>query len=188
MKKTLIHKSSYVDDGVKIGAGTRVWHFSHIMSGTIIGSNCSIGQNVVIGPNVEIGDNCKIQNNVSIYEGLKIEDDVFLGPSCVFTNVLNPRAQVERKHEFKSTHLKRGSSIGANATIICGNTIGSYSMVGAGALVTKEVKNFSLVIGSPAKHYKWISRNGVILDEDLICSETSEKYKLTDGGLELLNS
>jgi len=183
------HESSYVDDHVYIGSGTKIWHFSHILSGSKIGKNCSIGQNVVIGPNVVIGDNCKIQNNVSVYDGLILEDDVFLGPSCVFTNVINPRSHVERKDEFKITRVKKGASVGANATIICGNTLGKYCMIGAGAVVTKNVKDFSLVIGSPANHYKWISKSGDILSSSLKCSITNEEYFLNeDGILSLCNS
>tara|TARA_B100002019_G_scaffold289666_1_gene305738 strand:- start:9135 stop:9701 length:567 start_codon:yes stop_codon:yes gene_type:complete len=188
MSDYFCHESSYIDDGVEIGSGTKIWHFSHILKGSKIGSNCSIGQNVVIGPNVKVGDNCKIQNNVSIYEGLVIHDNVFLGPSCVFTNVINPRANIVRKHEFKKTIINHGASVGANATIICGNTIGSFAMVGAGALVTKDVSDHSLVIGSPAKHYKWISKSGMILDSSLVCPDTAEKYAIKDGRLELLNS
>ena len=183
------HESSYVDDDVVIGSGTKIWHFSHILPGSKIGKNCSIGQNVVIGPNVVIGDNCKIQNNVSVYDGLILEDDVFLGPSCVFTNVINPRSHVERKDEFKITRVQKGASVGANATIICGNTLGKYCMIGAGSVVTKNVKDFSLVIGTPASHYKWISKSGDILSSSLQCSITNEKYFLNeDGTLSLWNS
>jgi UDP-2-acetamido-3-amino-2,3-dideoxy-glucuronate N-acetyltransferase len=154
-KPYFIHKSSYVDQLVEIGSGTKIWHFCHILSGTKIGKNCSIGQNCVIGPNVIIGDNVKIQNNVSLYEGLIVEDDVFIGPSAVFTNVTNPRATVSRKDEFKKTILKKGCSLGANVTIVCGNTIGEYSLVGAGSVVTKNVPQHQVVIGNPAT-YKWM--------------------------------
>ena len=143
MSKFFVHSSSFVDEGVEIGEGTKIWHFSHILSGSKIGKNCSIGQNVVIGPNVSIGDNCKIQNNVSVYEGLELKNNVFLGPSCVFTNVINPRAHIIRKEEYMKTTLGVGSSIGANATVICGNNIGEYALIGAGSVVTKHVKNFS---------------------------------------------
>ncbi|MDB9967913.1 acetyltransferase [Gammaproteobacteria bacterium] len=183
MSDYFCHESSYVDDNVSIGSGTKIWHFSHILSGSQIGRNCSIGQNVVIGPNVIIGDNCKIQNNVSVYDGLILEDDVFLGPSCVFTNVINPRSHVERKDEFRITRVHKGASVGANATIICGNTLGQYCMIGAGSVVTKDVMNFSLVIGSPAVHYKWISKAGDILSPALQCSITNEKYQLDEQGV-----
>lgn len=183
MTNYFIHESSYIDKNVSIGADTKIWHFSHILEGSKIGKNCSIGQNVVIGPNVTIGDNCKIQNNVSVYEGLHIEDNVFLGPSCVFTNVINPRAHIVRQHEFKTTILKTGSSIGANSTIICGNTIGRYALVGAGSVVTKDVKDYSLVIGSPARHHKWVSQAGEIMDHTLICKLTGDKYTLINGEL-----
>ena len=154
MSNYYVHESSYIDDNVDIGSGTKIWHFSHILSNVKIGKNCSIGQNVVIGPNVTIGNNCKIQNNVSIYDGLIIEDDVFLGPSCVFTNVINPRSSIERKEEFQETLLKKGCSVGANATIICGNAIGSYSLIGAGSVVVKSVKKNTIVVGNPAKKIK----------------------------------
>lgn len=177
-----LHESSYVDAGSEIGSGTKVWHFSHILGNVKIGKNCTIGQNVVIGPNVVLGDNCKVQNNVSIYEGVIAEDNVFFGPSCVFTNVINPRANVERKEEFKPTYLMEGATIGANATIICGVKLNKYCMVGAGSVVTRDVKKFSIVIGNPANHYKWISKRGAILGEDLKCPETNEQYFLDDLG------
>lgn len=156
-----VHQSSYIDDKVEIGEGTKIWHFCHIMSNTRIGKNCNIGQNCVIGPNVIIGDNVKIQNNVSIYEGVIIDDDVFVGPSAVFTNVTNPRSFISRKHEFKITQLKKGCSIGANATIVCGNVIGEYSMVGAGSVVIHDVDPHSLVVGNPARHIKFIKKEGI---------------------------
>ena len=146
-----VHESSYVDEGCQIGKGTKIWHFSHIMSGCVIGENCNIGQNVVISPDVVLGRNCKIQNNVSVYTGVRCEDDVFLGPSMVFTNVINPRAAVSRKDEYKPTILKRGASVGANATIVCGHTIGRHALVGAGAVVTKDVPDYAIVAGVPAK-------------------------------------
>ncbi|MFZ9035184.1 MAG: acyltransferase [Francisellaceae bacterium] len=161
-----VHESSYIDDGVKIGKDTKVWHFCHIMSGTRIGRQCSFGQNCVVGPNVTIGNNVKVQNNVSIYDGVECEDDVFLGPSMVFTNVINPRSHVNRKDEFKRTLLKKGASIGANATIVCGNTIGEYAMVGAGSVVTKAVKAYALVVGVPAKQIGWVGCGGDRLDFD----------------------
>jgi len=157
--KYFVHESSYIDDGAKIGEGTKIWHFSHIMSKAIIGKNCNIGQNVFISDNVVIGNNCKIQNNVSLYEGVNIEDDVFIGPSSVFTNVRNPRAFVNRKEEYASTFIRRGSTIGANATIICGVIIGEYSFVGAGSVVTKDVPAYSIVYGVPAEVKSFISAN-----------------------------
>jgi len=149
-----IHESSYIDLDVKIGDGTKVWHFCHLMGKSVIGNNCNIGQNVVIGPDVLVGNGCKIQNNVSLYKGTTLEDDVFVGPSAVFTNVVNPRAFVERKSEFKDTLIKKGASIGANATILCGVTIGEYAFVGAGAVVTKDVPSYTLVVGCPAKEVR----------------------------------
>lgn len=154
------HESSIVDEGCKIGQGTKIWHFSHILAGTIIGENCSFGQNCVVGPNVEVGSGVKVQNNVSIYEGVKIEDDVFLGPSMVFTNVINPRSFIIRRDEFKSTILKKGCSIGANATIVCGSTIGRYALIGAGSVITKSVRDFALMVGVPAKQIGWVSIAG----------------------------
>lgn len=145
-----VHETAVVDDGASIGAGTRIWHFSHISANAKIGENCNLGQNVYVGRGVEIGDNCKIQNNVSVYEGVSLEDGVFCGPSCVFTNVINPRAEIERKHEFKTTLVRRGATIGANATILCGTTIGEYALIGAGAVVTKDVPDYCVVIGGQA--------------------------------------
>lgn len=180
-KNFYVHESSYIDEDVKIGANTKIWHFSHIMSGAKIGKNCTLGQNVVISPKVIIGDNVKIQNNVSIYTGVICEDEVFIGPSVVFTNVINPRSAVIRKDEFKPTILKKGSSIGANATIVCGNTIGKHAFVGAGSVVTSDVLDFSLVVGNPARHVGWISEYGeklIFLDDEAICNNTGNKYKL----------
>jgi UDP-2-acetamido-3-amino-2,3-dideoxy-glucuronate N-acetyltransferase len=159
-----IHESSYVDDGAEIGEGTKIWHFSHIMSGAKIGKKCSIGQNVNIGGRAIVGNGVKIQNNVSIYDDVIIEDDVFCGPSCVFTNVINPRAFVERKDEYKKTVVKKGASIGANATIVCGVTIGEYALVGAGAVVTKDVPPYALVFGSPARVMGKVDRDGNIVE------------------------
>lgn len=175
-----VHESAYVDDNVEIGEDTKIWHFSHIIEGTRIGKNCSIGQNVMIGPEVTVGDNCKLQNNVSLYRGVNLESGVFCGPSCVFTNVLNPRAEVERKSEFRPTQVRKGATIGANATIVCGNELGEYCMIGAGAVVTKDVPAFALMIGMPARRKGWVSRAGEILDKSLICPRTGEEYKLTD--------
>jgi len=159
-----VHESSYVDEGAQIGEGTKIWHFSHIMSGSIIGQNCSIGQNVNVGSRAIIGNGVKIQNNVSVYDDVIIEDDVFCGPSCVFTNVVNPRAFVERKTEYKKTIVKKGASIGANATIVCGVTIGEYALVGAGSVVTKDVAPYSLVYGTPARVMGRVDREGRIVE------------------------
>jgi UDP-2-acetamido-3-amino-2,3-dideoxy-glucuronate N-acetyltransferase len=178
-----VHPTAVIDDGAKIGAGSKIWHFVHISRGSSIGRKCVLGQNVMIGPNVTIGDNCKIQNNVSIYERVTLEDDVFCGPSCVFTNVLTPRAFVERKDEFAVTVIKRGATIGANATIVCGHTIGSYSMIGAGAVVTKDVSDYALVVGNPTHRIGWVSRTGERLGSDLICPRTGERYLEHNGVL-----
>ena len=161
-KNYYAHESSYIDEHVKIGEGTKIWHFSHILKNTEIGINCIIGQNCMIGPDVKIGNGCKIQNNVSIYKGVELEDYVFCGPSCVFTNVLTPRAFIERKHEFKKTLVKKGATIGANATIVCGNTIGEYAMIGAGAVITTDVENYALYTGVPAKRSGWVCKCGVV--------------------------
>src|SRR5258707_7994222 len=177
--EVLIHESAYVDDGVQIGFGTKIWHFVHILSGTKIGRNVIIGQNVMAGPNVVIGDGCKIQNNVALYDGVVLEDDVFCGPSCVFTNVVNPRAAVSRKSEFRPTRVKRGATIGANATILCGTTIGEYAFVGAGATVTRDVPDYALMIGAPARRTGWVSRVGEKLGPDLICPRSGERYRTT---------
>jgi UDP-2-acetamido-3-amino-2,3-dideoxy-glucuronate N-acetyltransferase len=193
MKKNnfFCHSSSVVDKNVRIGHGTKIWHFSHISSGAKIGNNCVLGQNVFIGNNVVIGSNVKIQNNVSVYEGVIIEDDVFCGPSVVFTNVMNPRSFIERKNEFKKTNVKIGASIGANATIVCGIDIGSYSFIAAGAVVTKSVKNFALMVGVPALQKGWISKLGNKITLPLkgkgkfVCSKTSEVYKLTNNFLKI---
>ena len=174
-----IHESSYVDEPVEIGPGTKVWHFCHILGEVKIGSSCSIGQNVMIGPRVTIGDNCKIQNNVSLYEGVTLEDDVFCGPSCVFTNVINPRSAVSRKSEFRPTLVRRGATIGANATIVCGHTIGSYAFVAAGAVVTKDVPDFALMAGVPARRIGWMGHHGERLEQDLVCPATKRRYRET---------
>ncbi len=177
-----IHSSSYVDKNVSIGESTKIWHFCHILSGTKIGKNCSFGQNCVVGANVTIGNGVKVQNNISIYEGVELEDDVFLGPSMVFTNVINPRAFIVRKEEFKKTLLKIGCSIGANATIVCGCTIGRYALVGAGSVVNKDVKDFALVVGVPARQIGWVSKAGNRLnfDEEGLTEDEFDgsKYKL----------
>ncbi len=160
------HESSYIDENVTIGDNTKIWHFSHILSGSVIGENCSFGQNCVVGPKVKIGNGVKVQNNVSVYEGVECEDDVFLGPSMVFTNVINPRAFIARREEFKKTLLKRGCSIGANATIVCGITIGEYALIGSGAVVNRDVKPYALMVGVPARQIGWVSRAGNTLSFD----------------------
>jgi len=179
------HETTVVDDGCVIGAGTKIWHFSHVMGGCKIGERCNIGQNVVISPGVELGNNVKIQNNVSVYTGVVCEDDVFLGPSCVFTNVINPRSAVNRKSEYASTRVGKGATIGANATIVCGHDIGEYAFIGAGAVVTKHVPAYALVIGNPARQTGWMSEFGHKLkfgaDGIAICPESKEKYRLADG-------
>lgn len=179
-----IHESSYVDVDVTIGDGTRIWHFCHVMEGARIGRDCNIGQNVMIGAGVEVGDRCKIQNNVSVYPGVALADGVFCGPSAVFTNVFNPRAEVERKNEFRPTPVGRGATIGANATVVCGNEIGEYAMVGAGAVVTADVAPHALVVGVPARQVGWVSHDGEILGEDLTCPRSGRRYHLVGGRLE----
>ena len=185
MDSVQIHPAAVVDEGCQIGSRTKIWHFSHIMAGSIIGNNCNIGQNVVVSPGVILGNNVKVQNNVSVYTGVLCEDDVFLGPSCVFTNVINPRSFISRKDEFKQTLVKKGASIGANATIICGCTIGEYAMIGAGAVVTKDVAPYALVVGNPGRQIGWVSQSGHRLDFDsdgiAICEKSGEKYKLHEG-------
>jgi len=178
------HESSYVDVGAEVGEGTKIWHFSHVMAGAKIGARCSLGQNVNVGGQAVLGNNVKVQNNVSIYDDVIIEDEVFCGPSMVFTNVINPRAFVERKHEYKETRVKRGASIGANATIVCGVTLGEYCFVGAGSVVTRDVPAYALVYGSPAHQHGWVCRCGVKLGDDLICPECGKRFVKTDKGLE----
>jgi UDP-2-acetamido-3-amino-2,3-dideoxy-glucuronate N-acetyltransferase len=177
------HPSAVVDDGAEIGAGSKIWHFSHVSAGARLGPRCILGQNVMIGPRVVVGAGCKIQNNVSIYESVTLEDEVFCGPSCVFTNVLTPRAFVERKSEFAPTLVKRGATIGANATIVCGVTIGRYAMIGAGAVVTRDVPDHALALGNPARRRGWVSRTGEVLGPDLVCPRTGERYREIDGSL-----
>ena len=185
-----VHQSSYIDEGCHIGKGTKIWHFSHVMAGCSIGENCNIGQNVVISPEVRLGNNVKIQNNVSVYTGVVCEDDVFLGPSCVFTNVINPRSAVSRKSEYRPTVLKRGASVGANATIVCGHTLGEYCLIGAGAVVTKDVPAYALMTGNPARQRGWVSRYGekLVFDDSgiAVCPATGERYRLTEGRVECL--
>lgn len=178
----MIHETCYIDENVSIGEDTKIWHFSHILKNCSIGNNCSLGQNVSVGPNVEIGNDVKIQNNVSVYEGVKIEDGVFCGPSCVFTNVINPRATISRRDEFKQTTVKMGATIGANATILCGITLGKYCFVAAGATVTKDVGQYELVAGTPARRIGWISEVGLRLGDDLYCSETKTQYYIDEMG------
>jgi len=189
-KNYYAHETSVIDDNCSIGEGTKIWHFSHIMSNCKIGEKCSFGQNVVVSPDVILGNNVKVQNNVSIYTGVICEDDVFLGPSMVFTNVINPRSAIIRRDEFKKTLVKKGASIGANATIICGNTIGAYSLIGAGSVVTKEVKPYALVVGNPSKQIGWVSEYGhrLVFDESgiAICPESKEKYQLSNNKVQKL--
>lgn len=177
-----IHESSYVDAPVTIGPGTIIWHFCHVLGEVTIGSNCTIGQNVMIGPRVKIGNGCKIQNNVSIYEGITLDDDVFCGPGCVFTNVINPRAHISRRSEFRKTWIGRGATVGANATILCGHTIGAYAFIGAGAVITGDVPPHALMVGVPARRIGWMSRAGERLGTDLACPRTGERYRVTAGG------
>lgn len=183
-----IHESAYVDDGSEIGSGTKIWHFVHVLPHTKIGANCVLGQNVMAGPHVTIGDGCKVQNNVALYKGVTLERDVFCGPSCVFTNVLTPRANVERKEEFSLTHVGQGATIGANATIVCGNNLGAWCMVAAGAVVTKDVPDYALVAGIPARRVGWVGRAGEVLGDDLICPRTREAYAEQDGTLVYLGN
>lgn len=181
MKKYFVHKTSVIDSPCEIGDGTKIWHFSHIMANSKLGKNCNLGQNVVISPNVILGNNVKVQNNVSIYTGVICEDDVFIGPSCVFTNVINPRSAIARNKNYSSTTIRKGASIGANATIICGNEIGSYSFVGAGSVITKPVKPYALVVGNPGKQIGWISEYGhnlVFENNFAICPESFQNYTL----------
>jgi UDP-2-acetamido-3-amino-2,3-dideoxy-glucuronate N-acetyltransferase len=184
MEKYFCHPTAIVDDGALIGAGTKIWHFSHIMPDSIIGANCNIGQNVVISPKVKLGNNVKVQNNVSIYTGVTCEDDVFIGPSAVFTNIINPRSAIIRRDDYQKTTIKQGASIGANATIVCGNDIGIYAFIGAGAVVTKEVKPYALVVGNPAKQIGWISEFGHRLHFNdngyAVCEEGKDTYQIIE--------
>lgn len=179
-----VHPTAIIDEGCEIGSGTKIWHFSHIMPNAKLGNNCNIGQNVVISPDVVLGHNVKVQNNVSIYTGITCDDDVFLGPSCVFTNVINPRSAINRRGHYTKTHIGKGASIGANATIICGHNIGSFAFIGAGAVVTKATPPFALVVGNPAKQIGWMSEYGHRLqfNEDgiAICPESNQTYRLSD--------
>lgn len=179
------HETAVIDEGCTIGVGTKIWHFSHIMPDCTLGEKCNIGQNVVISPNVVLGKNVKIQNNVSVYTGVTCDDDVFLGPSCVFTNVINPRSGVNRRGEYDKTHVGKGASIGANATIVCGHDIGAYAFIGAGAVVTKTVPAYALVVGNPAKQIGWMSEYGhrLVFDNEgiAVCKESNEQYQLKEG-------
>jgi UDP-2-acetamido-3-amino-2,3-dideoxy-glucuronate N-acetyltransferase len=189
MEQYWAHETAIIDKGCFIGDGTKIWHFCHVLTGSIIGNNCIFGQNVMIGPNVEIGDRVKIQNNVSVYAGVQLDEDVFVGPSAVFTNVINPRSFVDRKDEFRTTFVGKGATIGANATIICGADIGKFAMIGAGSVVTKSVAPFSLVVGNPAQHIGWVSKNGHRLyfnDGWAICQETGEQYVFNEDGVEVM--
>ena len=182
MKNYFAHETAVLDEGCRIGDGTRIWHFTHVMAEAFVGKNCVLGQNVMVANRVTIGDNVKIQNNVSVYEGVTCEDNVFLGPSVVFTNVINPRAFIERKHEFRPTLVKKGASIGANSTIVCGHTIGQYALVGAGAVVTHDIPDYALVTGNPARQTGWVSEYGCRLSFDnngeAVCPESGQTYQL----------
>jgi len=190
MSNYFVHESSFIDSDVIVGDDSKIWHFCHILSESKIGSNCSFGQNCVVGPKVNIGSGVKVQNNVSIYEGVEVEDDVFLGPSMVFTNVINPRSFITRKEEFKKTVLKKGCSVGANATIVCGITIGEYALIGSGAVINKNVKPYALMVGTPAKQIGWVSYAGNTLrfneNDEAIDSFDDSKYKIVDNNLEVL--
>ncbi|MBO6223346.1 MAG: N-acetyltransferase [Bacteroidales bacterium] len=185
-EKYFAHPTAVIDEGCTIGEGTKIWHFSHIMTGSVIGECCNIGQNVVISPDVVLGRNCKVQNNVSVYTGVICADDVFLGPSCVFTNVVNPRSAVSRKDSYRRTMVGKGASIGANATIVCGHNIGEYAFIGAGAVITKDVLPYALVVGNPARQIGWMSERGCRLifkknpngEQIAVCPESGQKYKL----------
>ena len=187
-QKYFSHESSYIDDNVSIGNGTKIWHFCHIISGTEIGENCSFGQNVVAGPDVKIGNGCKIQNNVSIYKGVTLEDGVFCGPSMVFTNVTTPRSEVNRRSEYAETMVRKGTTIGANATIVCGHELGQYCFIAAGAVVTQNVKPHAVMAGVPAKQIGWVAHSGEMLRDDLVCPRTGDKYEIQDGNLVKLSS
>ena len=184
-KDYFAHETAVIDEGCEIGKGCKIWHFSHIMSGSKLGERCNLGQNVVVSPEVVLGNNVKVQNNISIYTGVTCEDDVFLGPSMVFTNIINPRSAIIRRDQYVTTIVRKGASIGANATIVCGHDIGKYSFIGAGAVVTKEVLSYALVVGNPARQIGWMSEFGHRLEFDengiAVCQESKEEYKLADG-------
>ena len=190
MSDFFVHESSYVDDGAQIGKGTKIWHFSHIMAGAVIGERCNLGQNVVVMPGTRLGTNVKVQNNVSIYEGVELEDDVFCGPSCVFTNVMNPRSHISRKSEYRKTLVRKGASIGANATIVCGSTLGQYAFIGAGAVVTGDVPDFALMVGVPARRVGWMCQCGLRLEIKSgtgTCPGCRASYQESDGKLRLVD-
>lgn len=190
MPDYFVHESSYVDAGAQIGAGTKIWHFCHVMPGAVIGAGCNLGQNVVIMPGTKIGNNVKIQNNVSVYEGVELEDDVFCGPSCVFTNVMNPRSHVSRKSEYQRTLVRRGASIGANATVVCGATIGEYAFIGAGAVVRGNVLPYALMVGVPARPVGWMCRCGIRLElvgNIAVCAECGSRYQEDEGRLRVVD-
>lgn len=180
MTAPFVHPTAVVDDGARVGDGTRVWHFTHVSSGASVGADCVLGQNVFVGPGVRMGDGVKVQNNVSVYAGVTLDDDVFLGPSCVFTNVLTPRAHVERKDEFAPTVVGRGATVGANATIVCGNDLGAYALVGAGSVVTADVAPHAVVVGNPARRIGWACRCGEVLPPSGVCGRCGDEYELTD--------
>ena len=188
------HESAIIDDGATLGEGTKVWHFSHVCSEAVIGKNCSLGQNVFVGNRVRIGDNCKIQNNVSVYDNVTLEDDVFCGPSMVFTNVYNPRTAIIRKEEYRNTLVHQGATLGANCTVVCGVTIGHYAFIGAGAVVNKDVPDYALMVGVPARQIGWMSEYGEQLDlplngqEEAICPYTKQRYRLNGNQLEQINT
>ena len=190
MADFFVHESSYVDEGAQIGRGSKIWHFSHVMGGAVIGERCNLGQNVVVMPGTRLGNNVKVQNNVSIYEGVEIEDDVFCGPSCVFTNVINPRSHVSRKSEYQRTLVRRGASIGANATIVCGTTLGQYAFIGAGAVVTSDVPDFALMVGVPARRVGWMCQCGLRLElrnAAAVCASCRASYEEKEGKLRLVD-
>jgi len=192
MNEFFAHETAVIDTGCQIGEGTKIWHFSHVMPDCIIGENCNIGQNVVISPNVVLGKNVKVQNNVTVYTGVICEDDVFLGPACVFTNVINPRSAINRKSEYAKTYVGKGATIGANATIICGHSIGKYAFVGAGAVVTKDIPNYAIFVGNPAKQTGWMSEFGskLIFDEEgiAVCKGSGEKYVLENNSVKKIEN
>ena len=191
MKEAFIHETAIVDEGAVIGAGTKVWHFCHIMGGAVLGKDCNLGQNVFVANGVKLGNNVKVQNNVSIYEGVACEDDVFLGPSMVFTNIKNPRSTVVRKGQYAKTMVRKGATIGANATVVCGNEIGAYALIGAGAVVTQSVEPYALMLGTPARQSGWVSEYGHRLsfnaEGQAICPESGEKYQLSDNQVKKIN-
>ncbi len=191
-KEYFVHESSYVDEGAVIGKGTKIWHFSHVMSKTVLGENCNLGQNVVISPDVVFGNNVKVQNNVSVYTGVICEDDVFLGPSMVFTNVMNPRSAVNRKSEYKRTLVRKGATIGANATIVCGIELGEYSFIGAGTVVIRDVKPYAMLVGNPARQIGWMSEQGEKLNFDnngiAICKLSGDKYQLINNSVKKITN